>query len=300
MYTLTQLRDRLMQYAAEDRPAAPLPGLRLRVETGATPSMPGICAPTFALVVQGAKRTLAGDKVFDYGAGQCLVVPVDMPVAGQVTGASAEKPYLAVALALQPATIAAMLLELPADAVRGAAPASGMAVATAPAALVDAVARYVLLLDCPDDLAVLGPMLEREILWRLLCLDQHALLRAIGMADSRLSQVGRAIAWIRAHYADPLSMRELADVAGMGVSTFFRQFRAVTAMSPLQYQKQVRLLEARAGLMSSAQDVAAVAFRVGYGSPSQFTREYARMFGTAPARDREQLRGPKDPFPRSR
>jgi AraC-like DNA-binding protein len=298
MYTLTQLRDRLSQYAAEGRPAAPLPGLRLRVETGATPSMPGICAPTFALVVQGAKRTLAGDKVFDYGAGQCLVVPVDMPVAGQVTGASAENPYLAVALALSPATIAAMLLELPPDA--GDSAASGISVSSAPAALIDAVARYVVLLDCPGDIAVLGPMLEREIFWRLLRGDQHALLRAIGMADSRLSQVGRAIAWIRAHYADTLSMRELAEIAGMGVSTFFRQFRAVTAMSPLQYQKQVRLLEARAGLMSSAQDVAAVAFQVGYGSPSQFTREYARTFGSAPARDREQLRGPKDPSPRSR
>lgn len=289
MYTLADMQSHLLRYCNGGNSLQPMPGLRLRFASAPTPAMTSICEPTFAMVVQGKKRTLLGNTTFEYGAGQCLVVPVDLPIVGQILGASEEQPYIAVALVLKPARIAAMLLELSMTTASRIAP-SALTLSVAPANLIDAVARFLRLLDCHGDIEVLGPMLEREILWRLLTGEQQALVRAIGMKDSRLAQVNRAILWIRAHYAAALQMDELAEIAGMAASTFYRQFRAVTAMSPLQYQKQIRLLAARAELMSSSQDAAQVAFSVGYGSASQFSREYARAFGAAPARDAGRLR----------
>jgi AraC-like DNA-binding protein len=248
-----------------------------------------VMEPVFAVVAQGAKRAVLGDQFFEYGAGQYLVVSVDLPIAGHVSRASPERPYLAAALTLKPATIATLLLETAAGEPPATEPA-GFGVSDAPVELLESVVRLLRLLDRPRDAAVLGPMLEREILWRLLNGERGAMVRQIGLADSRLSQVSRAIRWIREHHAKRVRIEDLAEMAAMSLSSFHRHFRAVTTMSPLQYQKLIRLQEARARLMSDADDVAAIGFSVGYESPSQFSREYSRLFGAPPGRDVARLR----------
>ncbi len=245
--------------------------------------------PTLAVIAQGAKRAVLGDKVFEYGAGQYLVVSVDLPIAGHVFQASPELPYLAAGLTLKPAAIAALLLEMAAND-RLAPESAGFGVSDAPAELLESLVRMLRLLDRPRDSAVLGPMLEREILWWLLNGEQGAMVRQIGLADSRLSQISRAIRWIRLHHAKSFRIEELAEMAAMSASSFHRHFRAVTTMSPLQYQKLIRLQEARARLLVEGDDVAAVGFSVGYDSPSQFSREYSRLFGAPPGRDVARLR----------
>lgn len=151
--------------------------------------------------------------------------------------------------------------------------------------------RLVRLLDRPADLPILAPMIEREILWRLVTGEQGALVRQIGLADSRLRHISRAVRWIREHHAQTLRVEDLARLAGMSASPFHRHFRAVTAMTPIQFQKRIRLQEARLRLMSSTDDVAGVGFAVGYDSASQFSREYRRQFGSPPGQDAARLRG---------
>jgi AraC-like DNA-binding protein len=255
-----------------------------------------VMEPMMAVVAQGAKRAVLGDKVFDYVAGQYLVVSIDLPIAGHVLRASPELPYLAAGFTLKPTTIATLLLELAASDPTAIEPA-GFGVCDAPVELLESVVRVLRLLDNPRDAPVLGPMLEREILWRLLNGEQGAMVRQIGLADSRLSQISRAIRWIRVHHAKAFRIEELAEMAAMSASSFHRHFRAVTTMSPLQYQKTIRLQEARARLLAESEDIAAVGFSVGYESPSQFSREYSRLFGAPPGRDVARLRTVSTPDP---
>ena len=288
MQPLAEIRSLISRHAKPDD-STPLAGVRMRALTAPSDPHSGIYEPAFALVAQGAKRTVVGEKVLEYAAGQYLVVPVDLPVVAKVIRASVDEPYLTVALALNPATITNLLLERP---VRDGAAVDppGLKVSECSTELLDAVARLLRLLDHPDDVAVLGPMLEREILWRLLAGEQRAMVRQIGLTDSRLSQISRAIRTIRAHYAEALRVEELAQVAAMSPSTFHRHFLAITAMSPLQYQKTIRLQEARVRLIADAKNVAAVGFDVGYDSPSQFSREYRRLFGVPPGEDMKRVR----------
>jgi len=266
-----------------------LPGLRLITSSAPTEPANSVCRPAFALIAQGAKRTVLSDKVFEYAAGQYLVASVDLPIVSQIVRASDAEPYLAVSISLSPATIATLLLEAAASDSGPAEPA-GLFVSSASADLLDSAARLLRLLDRPHDVAVLGPMFQREIHWRLLNGEQGAMVRQIGLADSRLSQISRAMQWIRDHYSQTLQTRTLTKLAGMSAATFYRHFRAITAMSPLQYQKQIRLQEARARLIMDPKDVAAVGFDVGYDSPSQFSREYSRLFGVPPGKDMKRLR----------
>jgi AraC-like DNA-binding protein len=292
MEPLAELRSLISAHCGSH--LTPLPGLRLVASAAPTPPVNVVSEPAFAVVAQGGKRAVLGDKLFDYSAGQYLVVSVDLPIVSHVVRASPEEPYLAFRLNLRPEAIATLLLEASLGELSVSEPA-GMAVSDAPAELLDSIIRLIRLIDRPGDAAVLGPMLEREILWRLLTGEQGAMVRQIGLIDSRLSQIGRAIRWIRTHYAEILKIEDLAGAAGMSPSTFYRNFRAVTAMSPVQYQKQIRLLEARARLFAKTGDVAAVGFDVGYDSPSQFSREYSRMFGASPGRDAARLRA--EPMP---
>nr|WP_255763755.1 AraC family transcriptional regulator [Pelomonas sp. P7] len=247
-----------------------------------------VLEPTFVVVAQGAKRAMLGDEMFEYRQGQFLVVGVDLPIAGCVTQASPELPYLSAGLTLRAATISSLLLEMdPAD-VAPTEPA-GIAVSDACEELLETVVRMLRLKDSPRDAAVLGPLVERELVWRLLHGPQGAMVRQIGLADSRLSQIGRAIRFIRAHHAEPISIPKLADMVAMSESSFHRHFRSATTMSPLQYQKLIRLQEARARLLADAGDVAAIGYSVGYDSPSQFSREYSRLFGAPPGRDKLRL-----------
>jgi len=259
--------------------ASPVPGVPIH----------GVYEPLLVIVAQGAKRIALADRVFDNRAGEYLVVPLDLPVISQVTEASEEVPFLGAALKIKPELVSSLLLDV-SSGVRSSDEALVIGVSRAPEELLDAMVRLLRLLDRPSDIPILQPMVEREIVWRLLCGDQGGLVRQIGLADSRLSKISRATRWIREHYAETVRIEELAERVAMSPTSFHRHFRAATAMSPLQYQKQIRLQEARSRLMARTDDVARIGFSVGYDSPSQFSREYARLFGAPPSRDTAALR----------
>jgi AraC-like DNA-binding protein len=291
---LEEIRDLIAVHARADL-RTPIAGLLLsRVETSA----PGhtLTEPLLVVMAQGGKRLLLGAQVFEYRAGQCLVVGTDLPVSGHFLGASPRHPSLAMGLELRPAAIAPLLLETRAG--RRPRPAAGPpAIVTGDAGvdLLDAVARLLRLLDHPTDAPVLAPLIEREILWRLLTGPYGPMVRQIGLADSGLAQVGRAIRWIRDNYAEPMRISDLAGLVGMSPSAFHRHFRDVTTMSPLQFQKRIRLQEARSLLVARAGEVARVGHLVGYDSPTQFNREYRRLFGAPPGQDAARLRADAEP-----
>jgi AraC-like DNA-binding protein len=246
------------------------------------------------LMAQGAKRMAVGDQVHDYRAGHCMVACVDLPLTGHFTEASPTAPALGFALTLKPAAIAELMLHPAAKdlpwTTRGTGAPAGIAVHDAPVELVEAVLRMVRLLDRPRHLEVLAPMIEREILWLLLSGQDGALVRQLGLADSSLNRVGHAVRWLRERYADSVRVDELAQMTHMSPSAFHRTFQSVTAMSPIQFQKQIRLQEARIRLIANPNDVAGAAYAVGYESPSQFSRDYRRRFGAPPAQDAARLR----------
>jgi AraC-like DNA-binding protein len=233
---------------------------------------------------------VSGDRVLDYAAGEFLIAQLDLPVTGQVTAASAEFPFLGIGVRIEPAQVAVMLLDAAATPGGTPACAPGIAVAAAGEPLLDALAHLAGLLDAPRDARVLAPLYRREVLWRLLTGPQGAVVRQVGLADGNLAPITRAVQWIRDHHDDTLRIGQLASLAGMSESTFHRHFRAVTRMTPIQYQKAVRLQEARLALVSGGRDVAEVAHAVGYDSASQFSREYRRYFGSPPGRDAQRIR----------
>ena len=245
-----------------------------------------------ALIAQGAKRLAIGDRVFDYRPGQYLVASVDLPITGHYTHASADEPALGFGLILRPSAIASLLLEADAgpEPARAAPAPAGIGVADASRELLDAVVRMVRLLDSPGDRDILAPMIEREILWRLITGPLGQSVRQIGLADSSLTYVSRAVRWISEHYDKPFRVEDLARSCGMSTSAFHRNFHAVTALSPIQFQKQIRLQKSRLLLLNGADDVATAGYRVGYDSASQFSREYRRQFGLPPGRDAARLR----------
>jgi AraC-like DNA-binding protein len=286
MRQLDELRTLIARHAAGRYRQTRLPGVVVMESHAPTEPLTAVTRPSFAIVAQGVKRTILGEQIFDYGPGQYVVISLDLPVTGHVLRAGPDEPFLGMGLTLEPATIAALLLDAPTAA---RADASGIAVSDATDDLLDPVVRLLRLLDRPEDIPVLAPAIEREILWRLVNGAQGATIRQIGLADSRLSQVARAIRRIRTGYAEPLSIEELAKISGMSITSLHRHFRAVTALSPLQFQKQIRLQEARTRLIADSHDIAAVGRAVGYDSPTQFSREYRRLFGEPPGRDAARL-----------
>lgn len=286
MTFLPEMGSLIARHAPLDLSPSIVPGLRLYRSDAPTRMIAVAYEPMLCLVVSGAKQTMLGEVVYTYQAGDCLVVSAELPVCGSVIDA----PYLALSFDLNPATIARMMLETGAPAPSDQPPPSGIRVTPLEEDLLDPLARMLRLLDRPDEIAVMTPMIERELIWRLLN-SQHAVtVRQIGSSESRLSGVNRAIRWIRSNYARPMRVEDLSEMAGMSLSTFHRHFRTVTTMSPLQFHKQVRLQEARARLLSGGEGAADAGFAVGYDSPSQFSREYARQFGAPPARDAARLR----------
>ncbi len=293
---LAEMRGIIAAHARADL-STPIDGLYVsRVDTEEPDH--SLTDPLVVIMAQGGKRLMVGDEVFEYRAGQCLIVTTGLPVTGHFLAATREHPSLAMGLVLRPTAIAPLLLEAPAPA-RGATARTPRAIATGDAGpqLLDAAVRLLRLLDAPADAGVLAPLIEREILWRLVTGPHGAMIRQIGLADSSLSHVSRAIRWIREHYAEPMRVEDLARLAGMSTPVFHRHFRAITTLSPLQFQKRIRLQEARALLLvgsSNASDVAGVGHLVGYDSPSQFSREYCRLFGAPPRQDAVRLRvGPE-------
>ncbi|WP_328584356.1 AraC family transcriptional regulator [Streptomyces sp. NBC_00370] len=290
---LDEHRTLLARHARPDWTTA-IDGVHISKVDRSDPPAPSMSGTLLAVIVQGAKRLALGERVFEYGPGQYLVASVDLPVTGQFTRADPEQPALGFGLVLEPSAIADLLLGTGSGAAHtprtsGGAP-SGIAVSDAPDALLDAVVRMLRLLDEPRDRAVLAPLIKREILWRLINGEHGATVRQLGLADSSLSHVSRAVRWIREHYAQPFRVEDVARQAGMGVSAFYRNFQSVTAMSPIQFQKQIRLQEARLLLATHPGDVTGVGHRVGYDNPSQFSREYRRQFGAPPSQDAAQLR----------
>jgi AraC-like DNA-binding protein len=242
------------------------------------------------LVLQGTKSLSVGDQILRFVPATYFVVPVDLPALGQVCGDVPGETYLALSLTLDPGVIAAVLADLcETDYDREG---KSFTVSEAGPELIDAWLRMMRLVDRPQEAALLAPMIEREILFRVLQGPQGDMLRQIARPDSRLSQVRCAIDWIRLHFVEPFRVEPLAAMAGMSVAAFYRHFRAVTAMTPIQYQKRLRLLKARRQLLFEPHDAASVAFSVGYESASQFSREYARMFGMPPVRDMARFKTP--------
>jgi AraC-like DNA-binding protein len=288
---LEELRTLITRHARPDTTTA-IDGVLASTVDRPDPTSPSMTGTVLALIAQGMKRLALGDRVYEYGAGQYLVASVDLPVTGNFVDASRRHPALGFGLVLRPSVVAELLLHAGPGALppaTGGAP-SGIAVSDASDELVDAAVRLLRLLDRPRDATVLAPLIEREIVWRLLTGEQGAVVRQLGLADSSLSHIARAVRWIRDHYAQPFRVEDVARVAGMSVSAFYRNFQAVTAMSPIQFQKQIRLQEARLLLATHPHDVTAVGHRVGYDSPSQFSREYRRRFGAPPSRDAARLR----------
>jgi AraC-like DNA-binding protein len=267
-----------------------MPGLTLSRTHRTTEPLSDVSRPVLAMVAQGAKRTTLADRVYDYRAGQYLIATVDLPLSAQVTEATPAQPFLGLGLPLKQHLIADLLLETGAStAARGEDPDPGIIVSDAGDDLVDAVVRLLRLADHPEDFAVLAPAAEREIHWRLMNGPHAATVRRIAMPGSWVWFVGQAVRWLAEHFDQPIRIADLAAHVGVSVPTLNRHFRTVTAMSPLQYQKQLRLQRARAELLAAPGDVAAVGYAVGYDSPSQFSREYRRLFGAPPGQDAARL-----------
>jgi len=293
MDELGMLRDVLGRHAHNSHGPTFVDGLTITASDAPTAPRPGMAEPSLAVVVQGTKRTVVGDGVFDYGAGEYLVIQLEVPVVGQVTEASPGSPFLGFGLRLDPTEIATLLLDSVTTSDRTDRvdrPASGAGTAAAEQRLLAAAAHLLGLLDAPQDAPILAPLYRREVLWRLLTGPQGGLVRQIGLADGNLSHIARTVRRLRENYQEQIRIEELAGLAGMSLSTFHRHFRTVTRMTPIQYQKTIRLQEARAALLASRGDVSEVAHQVGYDSVSQFSREYRRFFGAPPGRDAVRLR----------
>jgi AraC-like DNA-binding protein len=286
---LDELRMLIVRHAAGggQRKTQILDGISIAFADEPTPPVSVMSEPSLAVVGQGVKRTVLNGRPYDYHAGQYIVVSVDLPVIGQALEASVDKPFVVFTMRLKPAMIAPLLLETN-NAARPPA-FCGLAVSDSTPQLLDPIVRLLRLLDDPNDVRVLGPGLEREILWRLITGDQGALVRQIGLADGSLAHITRTVRWIREHYNEPMRIADLADMSGMSASSFHRHFRWATSMTPIQFQKQIRLQEARALLITRPGDVAEIGYLVGYQSPSQFSREYRKTFGAPPGRDAARL-----------
>ena len=283
-----------LRYAAvggiDDLPTA-LPWLGLIRRRAPTPIGRGMLEPSMCLMLQGEKQMLVGERVLRYGAGCYVQAGTAIPVSGQVMRASEAEPYYGIRVDFDPTELAAFMLEM-----RIPMPVQGddppfVSVEVAEEGMLDAFVRLLGLLNRPSDLPVLGRLLKQEIMYYLVMGPGGPTLTRGLMGSQREFAVNKAISWIREHYDAPLKIAELAEAVHLSPSVLHRRFRAATIMSPLQYQKQVRLLEARKLLMGGGIEAANVAFQVGYESPSQFSREYRRLFGASPLQDAEQLRG---------
>jgi AraC-like DNA-binding protein len=247
------------------------------------------------VIVQGAKQVLLEEEMYRYAPPQFLAVSVDLPLLGQVVEASAERPYLCLQIEIDPRQIGELIAQSrDAPWFRGDTP-RGLFIGTLDGATQEAVLRLARLLETPGDIPVLAPMMLREFHYRLLSGDYGPVIAQMAIAGSNTHKIGQIIRKIKTHLAAPLRVEDLAAIANMSPSSFHQHFKAVTAMSPLQYQKRLRLTEARHILLSENIDAASTAYRVGYQSVSQFSREYARMFGAPPIRDIDGIRNAAAP-----
>nr|WP_284766920.1 AraC family transcriptional regulator [Agrobacterium sp. CFBP2214] len=240
------------------------------------------------MVIQGTQRMFIGDKMFEYGPGQSLIVAAEIAALGQVCEASPDRPFVAIGLYLDAPLLSDLVLEM--AAIPELPIESGYGLSTASTSLLGAWGRLVELLDRPTEIPVMAQPLEHALMFRLLMGPHGGLLRQIAGADSRLMHIRKAMAWIRDHHTERLDFRAVAALGGMSVSVFYDRFKAVAAVSPLQYQKYIRLHEARRRMIAGQMRASEVGFAVGYESASQFSREYKRLFGAPPGQDSNRVK----------
>lgn len=266
-----------------------IPGLKLFRGSNTEVPTCAIMTSVFAIMAQGAKRITVGDDTYNYDARQYLISSVDLPMFARITQASATEPYLGLGLAIDPLKINELTAAMPKNRAQDAVD-RGIAVGLLSVDIQNTALRLARLLDTPADIPVLAPIIERELLYRLLAGPLGSRLRQAAASGSHSHQIVRAIDWLKTNLDQPLSIERLASLANMSRSSLHHHFKALTAMTPLQYQKQLRLQEARRLMLVSDTDAASAAHHVGYESPSQFNREYRRMFGAPPGRDVAQFR----------
>jgi AraC-like DNA-binding protein len=285
-----ELVERIARAISEDGTVQPLKGLHLNCLSSPTEPVYGVSAPAFCVIAQGSKEVLLGDNHYRYDPAHYLIATVELPTVSQVLEASTERPYLSLRLELDPTLVGSVMVEAGHSAPPGRADVRAIAVSPLDAGLLDAVVRLVRLLDCPADPRVLLPLIRREIIYRLLMGEQGARLRHLAILGGYTHRIARAVERLRQEFDQPLRIEQLARELGMSVSGFHHHFKAVTALSPLQFQKRLRLQEARRLLLGEDLDAASAAYRVGYRDASHFNREYKSLFGVPPMRDVQRLR----------
>ncbi len=286
-----ELADIIRRFAPEDGafPTA-IPQLHMVCHDRPLSSIPALVQPALCILAQGSKDVRLGDENYTYDPLNYLVISVAMPMSGCIYHATPENPNLALRLDIDPAQINALIAEAGPMSVPTRPSGRGLYVEKIDAQLLDAVLRLTRLLSTPKDIAMLAPLIQQEILYRLLRSPEGYRLYEIAIANSQTHRVSQAVKWLNSHYEQPLRIEELAREVNLSVSTLHHRFKLVTAMSPLQYQKQLRLQEARRLMLADGLDASAAGYRVGYESPSQFSREYSRQFGAPPSRDLARLR----------
>jgi len=287
LLTLVELLER--QTRADGNYPTAIRGLTLYRHAKPSPPTSVVYEPALCVIAQGSKRVMFGDQEYRYDAARYLLIAADVPATARIVAATAQTPYLALRLVLDPLEVGEVVAQL--GPRQQPTPATGaLAVSALDPALLDSVIRLVELLEIPRDAQVLAPLVRREITYRLLVGSGGHRLRQIISGNDQGQRITHALRWLKANYVEPLRVESLAKQAGMSASALHRHFKAVTALSPLQYQKRLRLQEARRLMLGEALDAAEASFRVGYESPSQFSREYGRLFGAPPRRDIEALR----------
>lgn len=286
-----ELAERIARSVPRDGTVEPLAGLRLRRASAPTGLRHGVTATAFCVTAQGSKELLLGEGCYRYDPGHYLIATAALPVVSRITEASAERPFLSLLISLDPALVGSVMVEAGRPAPRGRSAARAIDVSPLDADLLDAVVRLVRLLDAPADARVLAPLVKREIVYRLLAGEQGNRLRYLVTLDGPGQSIAKAVDRLRKEFDRPLRIEELAREMGMSVSGFHHHFKQVTAMSPLEFQKQLRLQEARRLMLGEGLDASGAGYRVGYRDASHFSREYKRLFGAPPMRDVERLRG---------
>ena len=286
-----ELAERVARAVGEDGTFEAPGGLRLLRHSSPTPKDHGVSSPAFCVIAQGSKEVLLGDDCYRYDANRYLITAAALPIASRITEASEERPYLGVVLRLDPALVGSVMVEAGHPAPGEKAAVRAFDVSPLDTGLLNAVLRLVGLLDAPaEEARFLRPLVTREIVFRLLKGEQGGRLRQIAVLGGQSHRIARAIERLREDFDRPLRVEDIARESGMSVSGFHHHFKAVTAMTPLQFQKQLRLQEARRLMLGEDLDAASAGYRVGYGDASHFTREYKRLFGAPPVRDTERLR----------
>jgi len=285
-----ELVERIARAVREDGRVEPLKGLRLHRVSSLTESVHGVSDPAFCVIAQGSKEVFLGDDRYQYDPMHYLLATAELPIVSHVIEASQERPYLSLSVKLDPTLVGSVMVEAGHVSSRSHANVRAINVSPLDANLLGAVVRLVRLLDTPAEAPFLAPLITREIVYRLLMGEQGGRLRHIALQGGHTQRIARAIERLSEELDQPLRIDDIAGELGMSVSSFHHHFKAVTAMSPLQFQKQMRLQEARRLMLGEGLDAASAGYRVGYNDASHFNREYKRLFGLPPLRDVERLR----------